>query len=89
MTISVGMTLGTADYLMIGFIGLAIGWIASAMSSGGLLKNLIWSLIGAALGAFVLPHAGVNLSLGSNVTNLAAFTALGAAFCALVGQVLT
>ena len=83
------MNLGTEEYVMIAFIGLAIGWIASAMSGRSILKNMIWALIGAALGAFALPQAGVSFNLGNPTADLAAFTALGAAFCAMAGMVLS
>lgn len=83
------MRMGTEEYLMIAFIGIAIGWIASVMTGRGFLKHMIWGLIGAVLGAFMLPQAGVTFNFGNPTADLAAFTALGAGFCALVSQVLT
>lgn len=83
------MNIGTEEYLMVAFIGIAVGWIASVMGGSGILKNMIWGLAGAVLGAFVLPNSGVTLNLGTPVANMAALAGLGAVFCALVGQVLT
>ncbi len=79
---------GTEQILLIVFIGLAIGWLASIMTGKGFLKHMIWCLIGAAIGAVMLPRAGVVFNLGNPMADFAAFTALGATFCALVAQVL-
>lgn len=83
------MKLGTEEYLMIVFIGLGVGWLTSVMTGKGFIKHLIWGLAGAVLGAFMLPQAGVTFNFGSPTADLAAFTGLGAVFCALVSQVLT
>lgn len=93
--LSSGTTLMEASneqLLLVALIGFAIAWLTSMMTGGGFLKCFIWALIGSFLGAFILPNSlgsASGFSFTDPDANLAAYSALGAIFCALVAQVLT
>ncbi len=71
-------------------IGLVAGWLASlVVGGGGLLKYIIWGLLGSVVGGFLLPALGVSINLGAPLVNQIVVSAIGAIVLVLVARVVS
>ncbi|MEM9059950.1 MAG: GlsB/YeaQ/YmgE family stress response membrane protein [Pseudomonadota bacterium] len=60
-------------------IGLVAGWLASfVVGDGGLLKYIIWGVLGSFVGGFLLPKLGISISLGNPLVDQIAVATIGA-----------
>lgn len=70
-------------------IGLIAGWLASLVVGGGsLVKYIIWGLLGSAVGGFLLPRLGLNLSLGNALIDQILVAAIGAVIVVVIARVI-
>lgn len=71
-------------------IGLAAGWLASlVVGGGGLLKYIVWGLLGSVVGGFLLPAVGVSINLGSPLVNQIVVSAIGAIVLVVVARLVS
>ncbi|PKP67737.1 MAG: GlsB/YeaQ/YmgE family stress response membrane protein [Alphaproteobacteria bacterium HGW-Alphaproteobacteria-8] len=71
-------------------IGLVAGWLASlVVGGGGLLKYIIWGVLGSVVGGFLLPALGVSINLGAPLVNQIVVSAIGAIVLVLVARVIS
>ena len=71
-------------------IGLVAGWLASlVVGGGGLLKYIVWGLLGSVVGGFLLPALGVSINLGAPLVNQIVVSAIGAIVLVLVARVVS
>ncbi|MEL7000933.1 MAG: GlsB/YeaQ/YmgE family stress response membrane protein [Pseudomonadota bacterium] len=70
-------------------IGLVAGWLASfVVGGGGLLKYIIWGVLGSFVGGFLLPKAGISISLGNPLVDQIAVATIGAIVLVGVARIL-
>jgi uncharacterized membrane protein YeaQ/YmgE (transglycosylase-associated protein family) len=70
-------------------VGLAAGWLASlVVGGGGLVKYLVWGLLGSVVGGIALPLAGIRISLGSPLLSQIAVATIGAIILVLVARLI-
>ncbi|MGD1925444.1 MAG: GlsB/YeaQ/YmgE family stress response membrane protein [Paracoccaceae bacterium] len=70
-------------------IGLVAGWLASfVVGGGGLLKYIIWGVLGSFVGGFLLPKVGVSISLGNPLVDQIAVATIGAIVLVGVARIL-
>lgn len=70
-------------------IGLVAGWLASfIVGGGGLVKYIIWGLLGAIVGGFAFPAMGLKLNLGHPILNSIAVATGGAVILVLVARLI-
>ncbi|MEL7470123.1 MAG: GlsB/YeaQ/YmgE family stress response membrane protein [Pseudomonadota bacterium] len=70
-------------------IGLVAGWLASfVVGGGGLLKYVIWGVLGSFVGGFLLPKAGISISLGNPLVDQIAVATIGAIVLVGVARIL-
>ncbi|MEM1277774.1 MAG: GlsB/YeaQ/YmgE family stress response membrane protein [Pseudomonadota bacterium] len=66
-------------------MGLIAGWLASfIVGGGGLVRYIIWGVLGAFIGSFVLPLVGVKLNLGHPIATQIAVATVGAILLVLI-----
>ncbi len=71
-------------------IGLVAGWLASlVVGGGGLLKYIVWGLLGSVVGGFLMPALGVSINLGAPLVNQIVVSAIGAIVLVLVARVVS
>jgi len=71
-------------------IGLVAGWLASlVVGGGGLLKYIVWGLLGSVVGGFLLPALGVSINLGAPPVNQIVVSAIGAIVLVVVARVVS
>jgi len=73
---------------------LAIGLVAGSLASlvvggGGLLKYIVWGLLGSVVGGFLLPALGVSINLGAPLVNQIVVSAIGAIVLVVVARVVS
>lgn len=84
------MTISVPGILVALAIGLVAGWLASlVVGGGGLLKYVIWGVLGSVVGGFLLPAVGVSINLGSPLVNQIVVSAIGAIVLVLVARVVS
>lgn len=82
------MNLSLSGVLVALAIGLVAGWLASlVVGGGGLLKYIIWGLLGSVVGGFLLPALGVSINLGAPLVNQIVVSAIGAIVLVVVARV--
>ena len=71
-------------------IGLIAGWLASFIvgGGGGLLKYIIWGVIGSIVGGIVVPMVGLQISVGSPFVSQIIVATIGAVVVVLVARVI-
>ncbi|MEM0942772.1 MAG: GlsB/YeaQ/YmgE family stress response membrane protein [Pseudomonadota bacterium] len=70
-------------------IGLVAGWLASfVVGGGGLVKYIIWGVLGAFVGGFVLPLVGVEIRLGNPLVNQIVVATIGAIVLVLIARLI-
>jgi len=71
-------------------IGLIAGWIAGlVVGGGGLIKYLIWGLVGSFVGGFLARQFNVKLRLGNAFVEQVIIAAVGAIIVVLIARLLT
>lgn len=84
------MTISVPGILVALAIGLVAGWLASlVVGGGGLLKYVIWGVLGSVVGGFLLPAVGVSINFGSPLVNQIVVSAIGAIVLVLVARVVS
>ncbi|MEM6546737.1 MAG: GlsB/YeaQ/YmgE family stress response membrane protein [Pseudomonadota bacterium] len=69
--------------------GIVAGWLASfVLGGGGLIKYLIWGLLGSAVGGFLLPLVGIKLDLGHPLLTQIVTAAIGAVVVVLIARLI-
>lgn len=69
--------------------GLVVGWLASLVVGGGsLLKYIVWGVLGAVLGGFLVPLLGLPVDLGHPLLTSVAVATLGAVVLVLVARLI-
>lgn len=69
--------------------GLVVGWLASLIVGGGsLVKYIIWGLLGAIVGGFLVPALGIPINLGHPLVNAVATATLGAIVLVLIARLI-
>ena len=60
-------------------VGLIAGWLASfIVGGGGLLKYIIWGVLGSFVGGFLLPLTGLKINTGIPFIDTVLVSAVGA-----------
>ena len=84
------MNISLAGLLATLAIGLVAGWLASlVVGGGGLLKYIVWGLLGSVVGGFLLPALGVSINLGAPPVNQIVVSAIGAIVLVVVARVVS
>lgn len=75
-------------FIMAAVIGIVAGWLASfVVGRGGLIKYLIWGVIGSYVGTFVIPLTGIEIETGFALLNTVIVSTIGAIILVLVARV--
>lgn len=70
-------------------VGIVAGWLASlVVGGGGLLKYLIWGLLGSVVGGLLLPALGIAISTGVPVLDTIIVATIGAIVLVLVARLI-
>ena len=71
-------------------IGLVAGWLASfVVGGGGLIKYIIWGVLGSILGGVLLPALGVKIKLGHPLANQIITATIGAIVVVLIARLVS
>jgi len=74
--------------ITLGF-GLLVGWLASfIVGGGGVFQWIIWGLLGAVAGGFLVPMTGVKVDFGTPLLNRIVVSVGGAVVLVLAVRVL-
>ncbi len=69
-------------------IGLVAGWLASfVVGGGGLIKYLIWGVLGAFVGPFVLRGFNINLGIGNQLVSQIVSSTIGAIIVVIIARI--
>lgn len=69
-------------------IGLVAGWLASfVVGGGGLIKYLIWGVLGAFVGPFVLRGFNINLNIGNGFVSQVVSSTIGAILVVIIARI--
>jgi len=75
--------------IIVVLIGLVAGWLASlVVGGGGLIKYIIWGLLGSVVGGIVLPAMGVEINLGNPLVSQIVVATIGAIILVIVARVI-
>ena len=70
-------------------IGLIAGWLASfIVGGGGIIRFVIWGLIGSVVGGFLARQFNINLKLGNAFIEQVIIAAVGAIIVVLVARMI-
>ncbi|MEM7669435.1 MAG: GlsB/YeaQ/YmgE family stress response membrane protein [Pseudomonadota bacterium] len=79
----------TKNIVMVVLIGLVAGWLASfIVGGGGLIRYLVWGLLGSVVGGFILPLAGLKMNLGNPFASKIATSTIGAIVVVLFARLI-
>ncbi|MDT8344503.1 MAG: GlsB/YeaQ/YmgE family stress response membrane protein [Thermohalobaculum sp.] len=68
-------------------IGLVAGWLASfVVGGGGLLRYIVWGVLGAVVGGILLPALGIGINIGPAIVNQIVVATIGAIILVLVAR---
>ncbi|MEO0761660.1 MAG: GlsB/YeaQ/YmgE family stress response membrane protein [Pseudomonadota bacterium] len=80
----------TQSIIAAAIIGIVAGWLASfVVGGGGLIKYLIWGVIGSYVGAFLIPMTGITIETGFPLVNAIIVSTIGAIVLVLVARLIT
>ncbi|MEL6766707.1 MAG: GlsB/YeaQ/YmgE family stress response membrane protein [Pseudomonadota bacterium] len=75
--------------IAVAVIGIVAGWLASfIVGGGGLIKYLIWGVLGSVVGGVVLPLFGVNINTGTPLLDTILVATIGAVLLVLVARLI-
>lgn len=67
--------------------GLVAGWLASFVVGGrGVVKYILWGVIGAGVGSLVLPALGIFIDIGHPIANRVVVATIGAVLVVAVAR---
>jgi len=70
-------------------IGLVAGWLASlVVGGGGLIRYIIWGLLGSVVAGLVLPAIEVSITIGNPLITQIVTAAIGAIILVVIGRAL-
>lgn len=70
-------------------VGLVAGWLASLIvGGGGLLKYIIWGLLGSIVGGILFPALGLQVDLGHPLLSAVVVATGGAVVLVLVARLI-
>ena len=70
-------------------MGLIAGWLASwVLGGGGLIKYIIWGVLGSFVGGLVLPRVGLNIRTGSRFWDDILTATVGAIVLVLIARLI-
>ncbi|MEL7139480.1 MAG: GlsB/YeaQ/YmgE family stress response membrane protein [Pseudomonadota bacterium] len=65
--------------IAVAVIGIVAGWLASfIVGGGGLIKYLIWGVLGSVVGGILLPAVGININTGTPLLDTILVATIGA-----------
>ncbi|MEO0429639.1 MAG: GlsB/YeaQ/YmgE family stress response membrane protein [Pseudomonadota bacterium] len=65
--------------IAVAVIGIVAGWLASfIVGGGGLIKYLIWGVLGSVVGGLLLPAVGININTGTPLLDTILVATIGA-----------
>ncbi|PLX39477.1 MAG: GlsB/YeaQ/YmgE family stress response membrane protein [Hyphomicrobiales bacterium] len=68
-------------------IGVVAGWLASfVVGGGGLIRYLIWGLVGSFVGGFLAKQFNISLNLGSVILEQILISTAGAIIVVLIAR---
>ena len=72
-------------------IGIVAGWLASFVvgGGGGLIKYLIWGLVGSVVGGFLAQAFGLQLNIGSAIVEQIIVSTVGAIVVVLIARLIS
>lgn len=71
-------------------IGLVAGWLASfIVGGGGLIKYVIWGLVGSVVGGFLAKSFGINLNIGNAIIEQIIIATAGAIVVVLIARLIS
>ena len=70
-------------------VGIVAGWLASfIVGGGGLLKYLVWGVLGSFVGGVLVPMTGVAINTGFPLLDTIVIATIGAVVLVLVARVI-
>ncbi|HUF56547.1 MAG TPA: GlsB/YeaQ/YmgE family stress response membrane protein [Thermohalobaculum sp.] len=71
-------------------MGLIAGWLASwVLGGGGLIKYVIWGVLGSFVGGLVLPRVGLDIRTGSRFWDDILTATIGAIILVVLARIIT
>lgn len=72
-------------------IGIVAGWLASFVvtGGGGLIKYLIWGLLGSVVGGFLAQTFNLHLNIGSAIVEQIIVSTVGAIVVVLIARLIS
>ncbi len=71
-------------------IGVVAGWLASfVVGGGGLVKYLIWGLVGSVVGGFLASQFNLHLNIGSAIVEQIIISTIGAIVVVLIARLIS
>ena len=71
-------------------IGLVAGWLASfVVGGGGLLKYILWGLVGSFVGGFLAKQFNINLNIGNALIEQIIVATVGAIIVVLIARIIS
>jgi uncharacterized membrane protein YeaQ/YmgE (transglycosylase-associated protein family) len=85
---SAAMKMDARSIVIFLLIGLVAGWLASfVVGGGGLIKYLIWGVLGAFVGPFVLRGFNINLNIGNGFVSQVVSSTIGAILVVIIARI--
>ncbi|MEO1471908.1 MAG: GlsB/YeaQ/YmgE family stress response membrane protein [Pseudomonadota bacterium] len=79
----------TQSIIAAAIIGIVAGWLASfVVGGGGLIKYLVWGVLGSFVGGFLLPRLGVTIATGFPLLDAILVSTIGAIVLVLVARLI-
>lgn len=71
-------------------MGLIAGWLASwILGGGGLIKYVIWGVLGSFVGGWLLPKTGLNINTGSTFWDQIITATIGAIVLVIIARIIS
>jgi uncharacterized membrane protein YeaQ/YmgE (transglycosylase-associated protein family) len=75
--------------LIILLVGLVAGWLASfVVGGGGIIRYIIWGLIGSFVGSFLFRQFNINLGIGNELLSDIVVATIGAIVVVLLARLI-
>jgi uncharacterized membrane protein YeaQ/YmgE (transglycosylase-associated protein family) len=75
--------------LIILLVGLVAGWLASfVVGGGGILRYILWGVIGSFVGSFLFRQLNINLGIGSPLVSDILVATVGAIVVVLLARLI-
>ncbi|MEM6356632.1 MAG: GlsB/YeaQ/YmgE family stress response membrane protein [Pseudomonadota bacterium] len=84
------MQIGPLIAVAVAVIGIVAGWLASfIVGGGGLIKYLIWGVLGSVVGGLLLPAVGINVNTGTPLLDTILVATIGAVVLVLGARIIS